>query len=225
MCHEASAVSMIESLGVGKGTVVFDDLEHADAIFVIGQNPGTNHPRMLEPLREAVKRGAQVICINPLKERGLERFQHPQHPIEMLLNGSEPTNTAYFRPALGGDMAVMRGMVKFLLQWEREAQVNGDEPVFDHEFIAEHTSGMGTYLGKSTPPAGSTSSSSRACPWLTSNSPPACTPGQAGDHVLGDGLDPAHALGADAAGSHQPDAAARQRRPSGRGAVAGAWSQ
>jgi molybdopterin-dependent oxidoreductase alpha subunit len=148
MCHEASAVSMIESLGVGKGTVVFDDLEHADAIFVIGQNPGTNHPRMLEPLREAVKRGAQVICINPLKERGLERFQHPQHPIEMLLNGSEPTNTAYFRPALGGDMAVMRGMVKFLLQWEREAQVSGGEPVFDHEFIAEHTSGMGAYLGE-----------------------------------------------------------------------------
>jgi len=146
MCHEASAVSMIESLGVGKGTVVFDDLEHADAIFVIGQNPGTNHPRMLEPLREAVKRGAQVICINPLKERGLERFQHPQHPIEMLLNGSEPTNTAYFRPALGGDMAVMRGMAKFLLQWEREAQASGGEPVFDHAFIAEHTSGLDAYL-------------------------------------------------------------------------------
>ncbi|EJN27353.1 molybdopterin-dependent oxidoreductase alpha subunit [Pseudomonas sp. GM78] len=148
MCHEASAVSMIESLGVGKGTVVFDDLEHADAIFVIGQNPGTNHPRMLEPLREAVKRGAQVICINPLKERGLERFQHPQHPIEMLMNGSEPTNTAYFRPALGGDMAVMRGIAKFLLQWEREAQASGGTPVFDHEFIAEHTSGMDTYLAE-----------------------------------------------------------------------------
>ncbi|MGE8066288.1 FdhF/YdeP family oxidoreductase [Pseudomonas sp. NPDC089569] len=148
MCHEASAVAMIESLGVGKGTVVFDDLEHADAIFVIGQNPGTNHPRMLEPLREAVKRGAQVICINPLKERGLERFQHPQHPIEMLLNGSEPTNTAYFRPALGGDMAIMRGMAKFLLQWEREAQATGGEPVFDHAFIAEHTSGLDAYLAE-----------------------------------------------------------------------------
>ncbi|HEF4762058.1 TPA: FdhF/YdeP family oxidoreductase [Pseudomonas putida] len=148
MCHEASAVAMIESLGVGKGTVVFDDLEHADAIFCIGQNPGTNHPRMLEPLREAVKRGAQVICINPLKERGLERFQHPQHPIEMLMNGSEPTNTAYFRPALGGDMAVFRGMAKFLLQWEREAQATGGEPVFDHAFIAEHTSGMDTYLAE-----------------------------------------------------------------------------
>ena len=148
MCHEASGVGMGETLGVGKGTVVFHDLEEADAIFVIGQNPGTNHPRMLEPLREAVKRGAQVVCFNPLKERGLERFQHPQHPFEMLSNGSEPTNTAYFRPALGGDMAVMRGIAKFLLEWEREAQANGEPAVFDHAFIAEHTSGVDAYLAQ-----------------------------------------------------------------------------
>ncbi|QXO16427.1 MULTISPECIES: FdhF/YdeP family oxidoreductase [Vibrio] len=146
MCHEASGVSMSETLGVGKGTVVFDDFEHADAIFVIGQNPGTNHPRMLEPLREAVKRGAEVICLNPLKERGLERFQNPQKPIEMLSNGSKPTSSAYFRPALGGDMAVFRGMAKFLLTWEQQAQQNGDEPVFDHDFIREHTSGLDAYL-------------------------------------------------------------------------------
>ncbi|MFY1667935.1 FdhF/YdeP family oxidoreductase [Pseudomonas sp. Pseu.R1] len=146
MCHEASAVGMFESIGVGKGTVVFHDLEKADAIFVIGQNPGTNHPRMLEPLREAVKRGAQVIVFNPLKERGLERFQHPQHPLEMLSNGSEPTNTAYFRPALGGDMAAIRGMAKFVLQWEMEALATGGEAVFDRTFIAEHTSGLEQYL-------------------------------------------------------------------------------
>ncbi|WP_397448332.1 FdhF/YdeP family oxidoreductase [Pseudomonas sp. NA-150] len=146
MCHEASAVAMVESVGVGKGTVVFHDLELADAIFVIGQNPGTNHPRMLEPLREAVQRGAQVICFNPLKERGLERFQHPQHPLEMLTNGSEPTTSAYFRPALGGDMAAMRGVAKFLLQWEREALATGAEEVFDRAFIAEHTSGLDSYL-------------------------------------------------------------------------------
>jgi molybdopterin-dependent oxidoreductase alpha subunit len=146
MCHEASGVGMAQTLGVGKGTVVFHDLELADAIFVIGQNPGTNHPRMLEPLREAVKRGAQVVCFNPLKERGLERFQHPQHPLEMLSNGSEPTNTAYFRPALGGDMAVMRGIAKYLLQWEREAKAKGEPAVFDHAFIAEHTSGIEAYL-------------------------------------------------------------------------------
>ncbi|MCU1723345.1 FdhF/YdeP family oxidoreductase [Pseudomonas sp. 5P_5.1_Bac1] len=146
MCHEASGVALGQSVGVGKGTVTFDDFEHADALFVWGQNPGTNHPRMLEPLREAVKRGAQVVCVNPLKERGLERFQHPQHPIEMLTNGDRPTNTAYFRPALGGDMAMMRGMAKFLLQWEREAQANGAEPVFDHAFIAEHTATVDDYL-------------------------------------------------------------------------------
>lgn len=146
MCHEASGLGMGESLGVGKGTVTFHDLEEADAIFVIGQNPGTNHPRMLEPLREAVQRGAQVICFNPLKERGLERFQHPQHPLEMLTNGSEPTSSAYLRPALGGDMAAFRGIAKFLLQWEREALANNSEPVFDRAFIAEHTTGMEKYL-------------------------------------------------------------------------------
>ena len=148
MCHEASGVALAQSVGVGKGTVTFDDFEHADAIFVWGQNPGTNHPRMLEPLREAVKRGAQVVCINPLKERGLERFQHPQHPLEMLTNGDKPTNTAYFRPALGGDMAILRGMAKFLLLWERQAQAEGKEAVFDHDFLNEHTANVLDYLGQ-----------------------------------------------------------------------------
>ena len=146
MCHEASGVALAQSVGVGKGTVTFDDFEHADAIFVLGQNPGTNHPRMLEPLREAVKRGAQVVSVNPLKERGLERFQHPQQPLEMLTNGSEPTNTAFFRPALGGDMALLRGMAKYLLQWEREAQAANEPAVFDHDFLNEHTDGVLDYL-------------------------------------------------------------------------------
>ncbi|SDH86160.1 oxidoreductase alpha (molybdopterin) subunit [Pseudomonas flavescens] len=146
MCHEASGVALIQSVGIGKGSVTFADFEHADAIFVLGQNPGTNHPRMLEPLREAVKRGAQVVAFNPLKERGLERFQHPQHALEMLTNGSEPLNTAFFRPALGGDMAALRGIAKFLLQWEREAVAKGEQPIFDHAFIAEHTDGVDAYL-------------------------------------------------------------------------------
>lgn len=146
MCHEASAIGMKDTIGVGKGTVIFDDFAKADAIFVIGQNPGTNHPRMLEPLREAVKRGAQVICLNPLKERGLERFQNPQVPIEMLSNGSKPTNTAYLRPALGGDMAVFRGIAKYLLQWERQALETGGKAVFDRDFINDHTIGIDEYL-------------------------------------------------------------------------------
>lgn len=146
MCHEASGVGLGRSIGVGKGTVTYHDLDEADAIFVIGQNPGTNHPRMIETLRNAVKRGAQVVCFNPLKERGLERFQHPQSPLEMLTNDSRPTNTAYFRPALGGDMAALRGIAKYLLQWEREAAAKGAKRVFDHDFIAAHTLGMDDYL-------------------------------------------------------------------------------
>ena len=146
MCHEASGVALGESIGIGKGSVTYTDFAQADAIFVLGQNPGTNHPRMLEPLREAVARGAQVVCFNPLKERGLERFQHPQHALEMLANGTAPLNTAFFRPALGGDMAAIRGIAKLMLFWEREAQANGEPAVFDHAFIEAHTSGVDSYL-------------------------------------------------------------------------------
>ncbi|MBX4421337.1 hypothetical protein K4H00_25355, partial [Mycobacterium tuberculosis] len=77
----------------------------------------------------------------------LERFQHPQHPLEMLTNGDKPTNTAYFRPALGGDMAVLRGMAKFLLQWERDAQKAGEPAVFDHDFLNAHSTNVLEYLG------------------------------------------------------------------------------
>jgi len=145
MCHEASGVALKQSLGTGKGTVTFEDFEQADAIFIFGQNPGTNHPRMLEPLMKAVRRGADVVCFNPLRERGLERFQPPQDVKDMLGNRAEPTNTAYFRPALGGDMAAVRGMAKCLFRWDDEAKAAGAEPVLDHDFIAGHTSGMAAY--------------------------------------------------------------------------------
>ena len=146
MCHEASGVALNGSLGTGKGTVTFEDFEHADAIFVLGQNPGTNHPRMLEPLRDAVRRGAQVVCFNPLKERGLERFQHPQKMAEMLTNRSKPMHTDFFQPALGGDMAILRGMAKYLLAWERDAQRRGVSGVLDGDFILLQTDGFAAYL-------------------------------------------------------------------------------
>lgn len=146
MCHEASGVALGASLGTGKGTVTFTDFEQADAIFVLGQNPGTNHPRMLEPLRDAVRRGAQVVCFNPLKERGLERFQHPQSMAKMLSNSADAMHTAYFRPALGGDLSVLRGMAKYMLQWQREAQRYRLEGVFDEAFILSQTSGFQDYI-------------------------------------------------------------------------------
>lgn len=146
MCHEASGYALTSSIGIGKGTVEIDDFERADAVFVFGQNPGTNHPRMLETLKEVVQRGAQLLTFNTLRERGLERFQNPQNPIEMLTNGSKPTNTGYYCPKIGGDMAVVRGMVKVLIDLETEAQQQGQKAVFDHEFIHQHTQGLEEYL-------------------------------------------------------------------------------
>lgn len=145
MCHEASGVALKASIGTGKGTVTYEDFDRAEAIFVIGQNPGSNHPRMLEPLSEAVARGAQVLVFNPLRERGLERFQAPQNALQMLTDGERPLNTDYFRPALGGDMAVIRGIAKFLLQWQGEAEQIGDKGPLDLEFIREHCAGFEQY--------------------------------------------------------------------------------
>ncbi|TDR15230.1 FdhF/YdeP family oxidoreductase [Marinomonas communis] len=141
MCHEASGYALTSSIGAGKGTVTIDDFEEADCVFVFGQNPGTNHPRMLDTLRDCVENGAQVLTFNTLKERGLERFQHPQNPVEMLTNSSKPLNTAYFTPKLGGDMAVIRGMAKHLL--ERE---DAGESLLDWAFLKEHTQGYEAYL-------------------------------------------------------------------------------
>lgn len=142
MCHEASGVAMKRSVGIGKGTVRYDDFEHADAIFVFGQNPGTNHPRMLELLGSAVQRGAQVVVFNPLRERGLERFQHPQHALEMLGVGCESTNTAFLRPALGGDFAALRGMAKLLVERERASPGS----IFDHDFLRQHCIGLDDWI-------------------------------------------------------------------------------
>ena len=149
MCHEASGVALKESIGVGKGTVTLEDFEKADVLFVIGQNPGTNHPRMLEVLRDAVARGAEVVVINPLKERGLEKFQHPQSPTEMLSNRAKPTHTRYLRPRLGGDMAIMRGIAKALFAWE-DAALHDEHPegrraVLDQTFLQSQTTGLAAY--------------------------------------------------------------------------------
>src|SRR6201989_1232826 len=112
MCHEATSVGLPKSLGVGKGTVVLEDFELCDAIFCIGHNPGTNHPRMLSTLREASLRGVPIVVLNPLPERGLERFTSPQHPVEMLTLGSTPIASSYYQVKVGGDIAVLKGIMK-----------------------------------------------------------------------------------------------------------------
>ncbi|MFE8643853.1 FdhF/YdeP family oxidoreductase [Sphingomonas sp. NCPPB 2930] len=141
MCHEPSGSGMRPQIGVGKGTVQLDDFEKAEAIFIFGQNPGTNHPRMLGELREAHKRGAKIVSFNPLRERGLERFQDPQSKMEMATLGSTPISTHYFQLQVGGDLAAVKGMMKQLVEWE-----DAGEPVLDHAFIAEHTQGVDALL-------------------------------------------------------------------------------
>ncbi|MEM7521663.1 MAG: FdhF/YdeP family oxidoreductase, partial [Pseudomonadota bacterium] len=145
MCHEASGVALTEAIGIGKGTVKLEDFEKADAIFVTGQNPGTNHPRMLKDLREATERGARVVVLNTLKEKGLHRFADPQNKVEMITGGSEATSTDYFRPRLGGDMAVFRGMAKVVFAADDAARAAGQSPVLDEAFIATHTNGLEDY--------------------------------------------------------------------------------
>jgi molybdopterin-dependent oxidoreductase alpha subunit len=145
MCHEASGVGLRQSIGVGKGTVLLEDFEEADAIFVIGQNPGTNHPRMLGDLRRAAMRGARIVVFNPIRERGLERFSDPQDKIEMIRGGSTDIASHYFQPALGGDMAAVRGMAKVVLAAEDAAVAAGRPSLLDHAFLAQHCAGFGDY--------------------------------------------------------------------------------
>jgi molybdopterin-dependent oxidoreductase alpha subunit len=139
MCHEATSVGLPESIGVGKGTVTLDDFDYADMIFCIGHNPGTNHPRMLGTLRAASKRGAKIIVVNPLRERGLERFLSPQNPIEMLTLRPTPIASTYHQVKVGGDVAFLKGVMKALLGLETESQDKGGPAILDWDFINEHT--------------------------------------------------------------------------------------
>jgi molybdopterin-dependent oxidoreductase alpha subunit len=142
MCHEATSVGLPRSIGVGKATVTLEDFDHADAIFCLGHNPGTNHPRMLTTLREAARRGVPIIVANPLKERGLERFQAPQNPIEMATLSSTPLASAYYQVRVGGDAAMLKGMMKALLAADAMNRGTGGEGLLDRAFIADHTIGI-----------------------------------------------------------------------------------
>jgi molybdopterin-dependent oxidoreductase alpha subunit len=146
MCHEATSVGLPESIGVGKGTVTLEDFDHCDAIFCIGHNPGTNHPRMLTTLRAASKRGVPIIIFNPLRERGLERFTSPQHPIEMLTLSSTPIASTYYLVKVGGDIAVLKGIMKTLVALDAKSLAEGGSGILDREFIKNHTTGIDELL-------------------------------------------------------------------------------
>ncbi|MBO9707503.1 MAG: FdhF/YdeP family oxidoreductase [Caulobacter sp.] len=142
MCHEATSVGLPQAIGVGKGTVTLEDFEAADAVFCIGHNPGTNHPRMLGTLREVSRRGAPIIVVNPMRERGLERFQDPQAPIEMVTFSATPLASAYHQVRVGGDAALFKGMMRALLDADAASLAAGGQGLLDRPFIAKHTTGF-----------------------------------------------------------------------------------
>ncbi|MGW3684869.1 FdhF/YdeP family oxidoreductase [Streptomyces sp. NPDC005125] len=130
MCHESSGSALMETIGVGKGSVSLEDLHHADLIIVAGQNPGTNHPRMLSALEKAKAAGARIISVNPLPEAGLERFKNPQTPQGMIKGTA--LNDLFLQIRIGGDQALFRLLNKMILE---------TEGAVDDTFVAEHTHG------------------------------------------------------------------------------------
>ncbi|KRG71479.1 FdhF/YdeP family oxidoreductase [Pseudoxanthomonas dokdonensis] len=142
MCHEATSVGLPASIGVGKGTVTLADFEHCDALFSFGHNPGTNHPRMLGTLREVALRGVPIVVVNPLRERGLERFVSPQHPAEMLTGKGTTLAQHYYQVGIGGDLAFLKGMMKALFEADAADLQGGGTGLLDRGFIDAHTAGI-----------------------------------------------------------------------------------
>jgi molybdopterin-dependent oxidoreductase alpha subunit len=140
MCHESSGSALTETLGVGKGSVSLDDLHHADLIIVAGQNPGTNHPRMLTALERAKEAGASIIAVNPLPEAGLIRFKNPQKPSGVA-GGGTPLADEFLQIRLNGDLALFRALGRLLL----EAEDAAPGTVLDRGFIEAHTHGFDDY--------------------------------------------------------------------------------
>src|SRR5437660_1521419 len=147
MCHESSGVALNESIGIGKGCVKLEDFEKADAIFIIGQNPGTNHPRMMTTLERARKNGATIVAINPIRETGLISVVNPnpqeyRNPLKfaakMLFNQGTPLTDLWLPVRINGDMAAMHGMIKEILEEEERRP----SAALDRQFIEHYTIGF-----------------------------------------------------------------------------------
>lgn len=135
MCHESSGTALNETIGVGKGTVTLEDFDRAEAIFVIGQNPGTNHPRMLSALQRAKRTGCKLVHINPLPEVGMTRFKHPQQVFGLLGSGTELADL-FLQVRINGDVALLKGIMKGVLA----------RGALDEEFIRTHTVGFPEFV-------------------------------------------------------------------------------
>ncbi len=136
MCHESSGAALKMTIGIGKGTVTLDDIEHTDCVMVIGQNPGTNHPRMLTSLEKTVQHGGRIVSVNPLLETGVKAFAHPQK-ISGLLGKATPLQSLHVPVRINGDLPFVKGLLKCVLA----AESANPGSVVDRTFIEQHTEG------------------------------------------------------------------------------------
>ena len=139
MCHETTSVGLTKVIGSPVGTVVWDDLEKTDAFFFFGQNPGSNSPRFLHPLKALKDRGGKIVTFNPVIEQGLVSFVDPQSPRAMLTGKETKISDHYLQVKAGGDVAAILGLCKCVVEADDEAQAAGRGAVIDHAFIAQHT--------------------------------------------------------------------------------------
>lgn len=140
MCHESSGAALGQTIGIGKGTVTLEDIETTDCVLIIGQNPGTNHPRMLTSLEQTVQNGGTIISVNPLRETGLKAFAHPQK-VSGFLGKATPLASLHLPVKLNGDLAFLKGMLKCVL--EAEAKAPGS--TIDHDFVKTYTNGYNAF--------------------------------------------------------------------------------
>ena len=215
MCHESSGTALTDAIGIGKGSVTVEDVVDADCILIAGQNPGTNHPRMLSVLEKAKARGAKIIAVNPLPEAGLMRFKDPQK-VHGVVGHGVPIADEFVQIRLGGDMALFAGLGRLLL----EAEDRNPGSVLDRDFIAEHCAAFDEYEKRT-----------RAVDLETVVEATGIDREQlervarmliASDRtvvLLGHGTDPAPARGGDHRRGHQPAADARHDRQARRGRV------
>ena len=140
MCHESSGAGLTETIGIGKGTVTLEDFNHASLIVVMGQNPGTNHPRMLSALESNKKKGGKIIHINPLPEAGLVRFKHPQDYMKFSFKSTKLADI-HLPVKINGDIALMKGIGKYLLEEKKKGNYT-----FDDDFISENTNNYEDYI-------------------------------------------------------------------------------
>ena len=146
MCHETTSVGLTKVIGSPVGTIVWDDLAEADAFFFFGQNPGTNSPRFLHPLKDCKDRGGKIVTFNPVIEQGLVSFVDPQSPKAMLTGKETKISDQYHQLKAGGDVAVLLGLCKCVVEADDAARAAGKAEVIDHKFVAQHTTGFDDFI-------------------------------------------------------------------------------